>query len=335
MPELTPLPDNPSTGPEPELDLLLHNQTLEEPIWKSLFRNIDEFFFPKKLPPLVLTSKPVPVRSIWGFYDNKGKGAMGSTAVHIVALALIIIGTIIGQHAVKEIVKPKETVELIAPSDMPTLEPSKTVSGGGGGGGDRDKIQASQGRLPRQSMQQLAPPVVVVRNEHPLLPVEPTVVIPPQVHIAQPDLPNLGDPLSHMPASVPSNGTGSGSGIGSGNGGGVGSGEGPGFGPGHGGGTGGGAFRVGGGVSAPKAIYSPDPEYSEEARKAKFQGTCVLWLVVGPDGRPRDIRVQRTLGLGLDEKAIEAVKTWRFDPALKDGKPVAVQINVEVSFRLY
>jgi periplasmic protein TonB len=335
MPELDTLPIKPNLDPEPQLDLLLHNQTLEEPIWKSLFRNIDEFFFPKKLPPLVLTSKPVPVRDIWGFYDNKGKGAVGSTAVHIVALALIIIGTIVAQRTVKEIIKPKETVELIAPSDMPALQPSKTVSGGGGGGGDRDKIQASAGRLPKQSMEQLAPPVVVVRNDHPKLPVEPTVVIPPEVHIAQPNLPNLGDPLSHMPASVPSNGTGSGGGIGSGNGGGVGSGEGPGFGPGHGGGTGGGAFRVGGGVSAPKAIYSPDPEYSEEARKAKFQGTCVLWLVVGPDGRPRDIRVQRTLGLGLDEKAIEAVKTWRFDPALKDGKPVAVQINVEVSFRLY
>jgi TonB family protein len=335
MPELNTLPVKPDLGPEPQLDLLLHNQTLEEPIWKSLFRNVDEFFFPKKLPPLVLTSKPVPVRDIWGFYDNKGKGAVGSTAVHIAAVALIIIGTIIGRQAVKDIVKPKESVELIAPSDMPALQPSKTLSGGGGGGGDRDKIQASQGRLPRQAMEQFTPPVVVVRNEHPKLPMEPTVVIPPQVHIAQPDLPNLGDPLSHMPASVPSNGTGSGGGIGSGNGGGVGSGEGPGFGPGHGGGAGGGAFRVGGGVSAPKAIYSPDPEYSEEARKAKFQGTCVLWLVVGPDGRPRDIRVQRTLGLGLDEKAIEAVKTWRFDPALKDGKPVSVMINVEVSFRLY
>jgi len=335
MPEPNPLPDKPSVIPEPELDLLLHNQTLDESIWKSLFRNLDDFFFPKRLPPLVLTSKPVPVRDIWGFYNNRGKGAVGSTAVHILAVALIIVGTIVGKRAVQEIVKPKQTVELIAPSDMPALQPSKTISGGGGGGGDRDKLQASQGRLPKQSMQQFTPPMVVVRNEAPKLPMEPTIVIPPQVHIAQPDLPNLGDPLSHMPASVPSNGTGSGGGIGSGSGGGVGSGSGPGFGPGHGGGTGGGAFRVGGGVSAPKAIYSPDPEYSEEARKAKFQGTCVLWLVVGPDGRPRDIRVQRTLGLGLDEKAIEAVKTWRFDPAMKDGKPVAVQINVEVSFRLY
>ena len=92
------------------------------------------------------------------------------------------------------------------------------------------------------------------------------------------------------------------------------------------------AYRVG--VSPPKAIYSPDPEYSETARQAKLQGTCVLWLVVGPDGKPRDIRVLRTLGLGLDEKAIEAVKHWRFEPAMKDGKPVAVQINVKVNFHL-
>ena len=322
-------------GSEPELNLLLHNQTLDEPIWKSLVRNIDEFFFPKKLPPLVLTSKPVPVRDIWGFYNYKGKGAVGSTIVHLVALALIIVGTIIGQHVVKEIVKPKQTVELIAPSDMPTLQPSKTVSGGGGGGGDRDKLQASQGRLPKQSMQQITPPAVIVRNEAPKLPVEPTVVIPPQVHIQQPNMPNLGDPLSHLPASLPSNGTGSGGGIGSGSGGGVGSGEGPGFGPGHGGGIGGGAFKVGGGVSAPKAIYSPDPEYSEEARKAKYQGTCVLWLVVGAGWPSKRHQGTARLGLGLDEKAIEAVKNWSFEPAMKDGKPVAVQINVEVSFRLY
>ncbi len=321
---------------EPKLDLLLHNQTLDEPIWKSLFRNIDEFFFPKKLPPLVLTSKPVPVKDIWGFYNYKGRGVFGSTVIHVLGLSLIVVGTIIGKRMVTEITKPKETVELIAPAeDMPTLKPSKTQVGGGGGGGDRDKLQASQGRLPKQSMQQITPPAVVVRNEQPKLPVEPTVVIPPQVKLSQPNLPNLGDPLSHLPSGPPSNGTGSGGGIGSGSGGGVGSGEGPGFGPGRGGGTGGGVFRVGGGVSAPKIIYQPDPEYSEEARKAKYSGTCMLWLIVGPDGKPRDIRVARTLGLGLDEKAIEAVKTWRFEPALKDGKPVAVQINVEVSFRLY
>jgi TonB family protein len=97
----------------------------------------------------------------------------------------------------------------------------------------------------------------------------------------------------------------------------------------------GGAYRVGGGVSAPRVIYGPDPEYAEEARSEHFQGTCLLWLVVSPEGLPRDVRVVRSLGHGLDEKAIEAVKRWRFEPAQKDGKPVAVMVNVEVSFHLY
>ena len=333
MPELETSQNPQALGPEPELHLLLTNQTLDEPLWKSLFRNIDDFFFPKKLPPLVLTSKPVPVRDIWGFYNYKGRGAFGSTVIHVLALAVIIAGTYLGRKIV-EVAKPKETVLLIAPDELPVLPPSKTLSGGGGGGGDRDKLQASEGRLPKQSMQQFTPPMVVVRNPDPKLPVPPTIVVPPDIHLQQPNLPDLGDPLSHLP-SVPSNGTGSGGGIGSGRGGGVGSGEGPGFGPGHGGGTGGGAFHVGGGVSAPKQIYAPDPEYSEEARKVKHMGTVVLWLIVGSDGKPRDIRVARTLGLGLDEKAIEAVKTWIFEPAYKDGKPVAVQINVEVNFHLY
>ena len=108
-----------------------------------------------------------------------------------------------------------------------------------------------------------------------------------------------------------------------------------GYGVGFGGGYGGGAYRVGGGVSAPKVVYDPDPEYSEEARKAKYQGVVVLGLVVGPDGRPRDMKVLRSLGLGLDEKAIEAVKNWRFEPSMKDGHPVRVEIAVEVEFHLY
>ena len=322
----------PALGPEPELHLLLTNQTLDEPLWKSLFRNIDDFFFPKKLPPLVLTSKPVPVRDIWGFYNYKGRGVAGSTVIHVLALAAIIAGTYVGRKIIVN--TPKETVVLIAPDDFPALPVSKTVSGGGGGGGDHDKLKASPGRLPKQSMQQITPPMAVVRNLQPKLEVPPTIVVPPDIKLQQPNLPDMGDPMSHLP-SVPSNGTGTGGGIGSGSGGGVGSGSGPGFGPGHGGGTGGGAFRVGGGVSGPKLIYQPDPEYSEEARKAKFQGTCVLWVVVGADGKPRDIRVARTLGLGLDEKAIEAVKTWRFEPGKKDDKPVATMINVEVTFRLY
>jgi TonB family protein len=104
---------------------------------------------------------------------------------------------------------------------------------------------------------------------------------------------------------------------------------------GEGGGIGGGAYRIGGGVSAPVVLYDPDPEYSEEARKAKYQGTVILWVVVGADGRPQNMRVVRSLGLGLDEKAIEAVKKWKFKPGMKNGQAVPVQVNVEVSFRLY
>ncbi len=92
---------------------------------------------------------------------------------------------------------------------------------------------------------------------------------------------------------------------------------------------------MGGGVTAPRVIFAPDPEFSEEARKAKFQGTVVLFVVVGTDGRAHDVRVIRSLGMGLDEKALEVIGQWRFEPGRKDGNPVAVQVNVEVSFRLY
>ena len=92
---------------------------------------------------------------------------------------------------------------------------------------------------------------------------------------------------------------------------------------------------MGGGVSAPRVLYSPDPEFSEEARKAKFQGTVILALMVGTDGRAHDVRIVRSLGMGLDEKAIEAIRQWKFDAGRKDGVPVAVLVNVEVNFRLY
>ncbi len=327
-------PVTPPDNSGPELNLLLPNATFEESLWKSLFRNIDEFLFPKKLPPLVLESKPVPVKDIWGFYSYKKNGVLGSTVAHVILLAVIIGGTMLARRVVQHITHAPNITTLIVPGDVPPLPPSKTKVGGGGGGGDRDKLQASKGKLPKFSMQQIVPPMAVVRNQNPKLTAEPTVVVPPDIKLASNNLPNLGDPMSGV-VGPPSNGTGSGGGIGSGAGGGVGSGSGPGVGPGYGGGIGGGVFRVGGGVSAPKTLYAPDPEYSEEARKAKYQGTCVLWLIVGPDGRPRDIRIARSLGLGLDEKAIEAVKQWKFEPAMKDGKPVAVQINVEVDFRLY
>ncbi|HZW95949.1 MAG TPA: energy transducer TonB [Candidatus Eremiobacteraceae bacterium] len=323
---------NPNPNQEPELHLLLASDTFE-PLWKSLLRGLDEFFFPKKLPPLKLESKPIPVKDIWGFYNYKKKGALGSTVAHVFVLALIIYGTILGRRIVTKVEgKPQTTTELIDYGDY-ALKPAKTQAGGGGGGGDRDVLQASKGRLPKFSMQQITPPAAVIRNLNPKLAVEPTVVVPPDIQVAMNNMPNLGDPKSS--AIIPSNGTGSGGGIGSGSGGGVGSGTGPGVGPGWGGGIGGGVFRPGRGVTPPRAIYSPEPEFSEEARKAKYQGTCVLGLVVDANGRPTNIRVVSTLGMGLDEKAIEAVKTWRFEPGQKDGHAVAVEIAIEVAFHLY
>jgi len=325
---------NPSqAGKEPELNLLISDTGFEEPLWRSLFQGLDDFFFPKKLPPLKLESKPEPVKDIWGFYNYKKNGALGSTGVHILLAAVIVGGTLLARHIVKAAPVPKATVTLVDPGDLPLLKPGKTQVGGGGGGGDRDVLQASKGKLPKLSMEQITPPMVIVRNEHPKLAVDPTIVVPPQVQLASNNMPNLGDPMAH--AMLPSNGTGSGGGIGTGSGGGIGSGKGPGFGPGEGGGTGGGVFHVGAGVSPPRVVYQPDIEFSEEARKAKYQGICVLALVVDAQGRPTNIRVTSSLGMGLDEKAIEAAKKYRFEPGTKNGHPVAVEIALEVDFHLY
>jgi TonB family protein len=212
------------------------------------------------------------------------------------------------------------------------LAPSGREAHGGGGGGDQDRLSASKGTAPRFSSEQLTPPAAVVRNESPRLPAEPTVIGPPEILL--PQSAQFGDPLAHLLAP-PSNGTGSDGGVGSGSGGGVGSGYGRGVGPGWGGGIGGVVFHVGGGVTAPRPLFEPDPEYSEEARKAKYQGSVVLDVIVGPDGRPHNLRVLRSVGMGLDEKAIEAVQRWKFAPATKDGQPVAVRVSIEVAFRLY
>jgi TonB family protein len=267
-----------------------------------------------------------------GTYGVRPTNFLLSFVVHTLAVALLVMsGMFVVEH--KDEIK-KNVVSLVSGASLSdyVLPVGNSKSGGGGGGGDRDKLEASLGKLPKKALSQITPPSAVIRNPDPKLAVEPTVVMP-NIAVAQPNIAALGDPKGVE--GPPSNGTGSGGGIGSGSGGGVGSGRGPGVGPGWGGGIGGGAYRVGGGVSAPRPIFAPDPEYSDEARKAKYQGTVILWVVIGPDGRVKDMRVQRPLGLGLDEKALEAVRTWRFEPARKDGQPVAVQVNVEVNFRLY
>jgi TonB family protein len=275
--------------------------------------------------------------AIWGQYNNyRSNGLVGSAVAHILLIALIVGLTIYTPKVATEI-KPHPTVTLIAPSpDSYALPVAKTIASGGGGGGERERLVAPKGRLPKAAMTQITPPQIVVRNEQPKLVAQPTVVVPPQLHIAENRMPTLGDPSAiPLPSAPPSNGIGSGGGIGSGAGSGVGVGHGPGVGAGSGGGIGGGVFKVGGGISAPQAVTTPDPQYTEEARIAKTQGTCILWLIVDEKGHPRNIKVVRGLGYGLDAKAIQAVQQWTFQPAMKDGRPVNVQISVEVGFHLY
>jgi periplasmic protein TonB len=274
------------------------------------------------MPPLFLTGpSTLPIRS---------SHLVLSFAFHVAALALIATS---GWWMVKnrEAVRTK-VAQLIPTNDDYLLPVAPGALHGGGGGGDRDILPASHGAPPRFAAEQLTPPTVIVRNENPKLPAEPTVIGPPDLVFSPSD--KYGDPMANI-LNSPSNGPGSGGGIGSGHGGGVGSGEGPGVGEGVGGGIGGGIYHVGGGVSAPRPIYDPDPEYSEEARKAKFQGSVMLLAIIGPDGRPHDLRVTRSLGMGLDQKALDAVWKWRFAPAMKDGHPVSVAVSIEVTFRLY
>ena len=312
--------------PDVHLDRLLPGN-MEPPWFVGIWQSIREMLHPEKLPPLELTSKPVAVKDIWGLYPTERKSMLYSLALQAAVVALLF--TVTFNKHVQQIVKEK--VSLIAPALEP-LKPQKQAMQGGGGGGDRSPIPQAKGRLPRIAEKQFVPPTEIIRNEHPKLVMEPTIVAPPDAVLPNVNLPNIGDPLAKL--GPPSNGMGSGGGIGSGHGGGIGSGDGAGLGPGSGGGFGGGAFRVGGGVSQPSVIYKVDPEYSEEARKAKYSGTVLLQLVVDVDGRAKAIKVVKGVGLGLDERAIEAVQKWKFLPGKKNGQPVPVYATVEVNFRL-
>jgi len=248
----------------------------------------------------------------YGNYPVRRGNFAISLAVHAAMLAIITAWGLWLTDGAE--VRPQ--VISILQTDISPIRVSSSP-GTSGGGGEHEELPDSKGSLPRFTRQQLTPPTIVVPREAPKLAVDMTLLGPPE--LSETPTSPVGNPLSEM-IGPPSNGSGTGGGIGTGQGGGIG------------GGTG--AYRVGGGVSAPFAIFDPDPEYSDEARQAKFQGTVMLSVVVGTDGRPREIRVQRSLGMGLDEKAAAAVRGWKFRPGMKDGVPVAVQVNIEVVFRL-
>jgi protein TonB len=309
------------------LDRLFAADKAEIPWFVSLYQNIHDLIKPEKLPPLEITSKPVAVKSIWGLYAKDPKSRYISVAIHVAAFGLLM-ATFTSKVVQQQI---KNTVDLIDPNLRPYEAPPKPkAAGGGGGGGAREVAPVSKGQAPKPAMKQFTPPMIV--KEEPKLAMTPTIIAPPDTVLPQNNLPNWGDPLAKL--SNLSNGTGFGGGMGSGSGGGLGSGKGGGFGPGEGGGVGGGVFRVGGGVSQPAVIFKVDPEYSEEARKAKYSGTVMLAVVVDSEGHARDIHVVKSLGMGLDEKAIEAVEKWKFKPGMKGGQAVNVRATIEVNFRL-
>jgi protein TonB len=253
---------------------------------------------------------------------ERGFGPFGwAVAAH--AAVLLVVGFALASTQVRMTsAKLTQIDELVAP---PSLKMPPKALTAGGGGGQVAPTPAAQGRLPKFAETQIvtpkAPPM-----EQPKIVVEPTVVMQKDLKMANSALPNLGMPNSPI-VGTGSMGGGSGTGIGTGNGAGVG--------PGTGGNGGGGAYRIGGGVSAPVPISMPDPEFSEEARKAKMSGNVLVYLWVDPTGRPSHVRVIRGIGMGLDEKALEAVKQYRFKPAKKDGVPVAVEMNVEVGFQIF
>jgi TonB family protein len=317
------------TGGDPLLDALMGKTFEEQPIWTTLWESIQDVFFPRKLPPLVLTSTPIPVPDRMAVKPNPW--AIGiSTTVNL--LILLVVLFFVGKKIIDIATKPTVTTNIEL-SDFDAAKAMKK-NGGGGGGGDHSIIDASKGKLPKIMKDPVVPPMVQTFDK-------PKIAMPAAIDIQKdiklpdnPDLPVIG--MKSGVNVVLSNGTGSGGGMGSGSGGGLGSGNGIGYGPGSGWNTGGGLAQVGGRVSAPVPLFQPEAEFSDEARRAKYQGVCLVGLIVDAQGNPQNVHIVRALGMGLDEKAMEAVRKYKFKPAMRDGKtPVPVYVNVEVNFRLY
>lgn len=250
---------------------------------------------------------------------------VSATISLVINVAIVALIFYFAARKVGIIAPPKaEVIALVdPPKPPPPLKlPPKAVTAGGGGG-QKGPTPVTKGNPPVFKPEQLNPPKAPVLNAKLTPPV--TVDVDPNIKMAKSDVPNFGVPNSPLVGMS----------MGNGKGGGLGSGTGNGVGPGSGGGTGGGVRRIGGGVSAPVVLFAPEPEFSEEARKAKVAGNVLVYLQVDATGRPTHVRVLRGIGLGLDEKALEAVRQYKFKPAMENGHPVAVEMNVEVNFQIF
>src|ERR1017187_9809026 len=174
-------PNNLFSDPNDHLAHLLPPE-MDEPWYRSLIQNIKDTFNPPKLPPLVLTSKPVPVKDIWGLYGRQKKSFAMSTGGQV--LFAVFLFTLASSKAVQD--KVKQYVPLISPIDLappPEAPPKQKAMGGGGGGGDRSPLPASKGKLPKQALRQFTPPMAVVNNMNPKLSMEPSIIVPPDVKL--------------------------------------------------------------------------------------------------------------------------------------------------------
>jgi protein TonB len=306
-----------------------------KPFYKTFFQNLRDFISPPKQAPFKGTSQPVKVREIWTKDEVFSRAQIVSFVFHGSIILLVVLASIVRMTAKSSAAGPST---IMVPIDISPyaakLPPGNKPAGGGGGGGEHNPVPASKGKLPKFSAQQLAPPQLI-RNPTAKLMVTPTLIGPDALRVPSPDMDRWGDPLGKM--ITDSNGPGSGGGMGSGSGGGIGSGNGGGLGPGSGGGTGGGVYRAGeNGVGNIECVYCPHPDYSDEARKAKYAGEVLVEVTVLPNGKATNIRVIKSPGMGLDEKAIEAVRNWQFKPAIgPNGKPVAAMTQIQVIFQLF
>jgi TonB family protein len=280
-------------------------------------------------PPVTEVSRPIFAVDPLSFKRNKTSSAI-SFVFHSVVIVLVLTLALKARTIVALPVSTTVVPVDFKPYSPPIILPAPKSLGAGGGGGAHAIVEASKGHLPTIAKVQIMP-AQLQRFDHPKLAAEPSE----QVNIPDNNnMPTLG--MSQSPQiAMASQGSGSGSGFGAGSGGGIGSGHGGGVGAGSGGGYGGGLMSVGGGVSAPQLIHSVEPEFTQDARRENYQGSVSIKLIVDTQGNPQNVSLASHLGMGLEEKAIEAVRQYRFKPAMYQGHPVSVQIVVDVSFHLH
>jgi len=325
-----------SFPPRPELQLTatqlpVGRELSHESLFTGLFGNLRDFFFPEKLPPLELVSQPIAVADPMAVKRSPAS-SMLSFLLHAGVFAALVWFIIQARNHIIVPQKVEVTQVVVPPYIPPVTAPAPKSMGGGGGGGLHQPVEAEKGHLPPVEKAPMNPPELQV--DHPKLAVAPAVVMPQQIKIPDNNMPNLGIPQSTQ-VVMKSQGTGSGSGFGIGGGGGIGAGNGGGIGSGTVGGYGGGVMTVGGGVTAPVVIHRVVPEFTDQARRVRFQGVASIGLIVDAQGNPEDVHVVHSLGMGLDQKAVEAVRQYKFKPAMFQGHPVPVQLVIVVDFHMF